>query len=167
MSIYYDPICAALGLIPIKELIQDYEEDNSIPEDASNNNRFGELNSFYGKTHTEEVKAKIAENSKRVHTGRKRSQETKSKMSKSQMGKRHSSETKLKLSVMNLGRSVSLETREKLSKVGKGVSKEETHKEKIRDSNKGKLWKCDHCAIEGGHGMFRWHFDNCKQKPKD
>jgi hypothetical protein len=37
MSIYYDPICEALGIRPIKELIPDYVEDNSLPEDATHN----------------------------------------------------------------------------------------------------------------------------------
>lgn len=25
--------------------------------------------------------------------------------------------------------------------------------------------KCPHCDRKGGHAMYRWHFDNCKQRP--
>lgn len=124
----------------------------------------GERNPFYGNTHTDEVKEKIAKSNKSVHTGRKRSIETKKKMSKSQKGKKHTDETKQKLSEINKGKKLSEATRKKMSLVGKGIKKTDSHKEKIRQSNKNQKWECPHCNVEGGHGMFRWHFDNCKHK---
>ena len=46
----------------------------------------------------------------------------------------------------------------------KGVKKSKEHCNKIKEANSGLLFRCPHCNKEGGHGMFRWHFDNCKEK---
>lgn len=165
MTIYRDHIAESLGLRPLKELVPEYEYTLSVPDDASHTHYSGELNPFYGQKHTEDTKRIIAETNKRVHTGRKRSQATRSKMSDSQKGKRVSQETKLKLSELNNGKKLSSETKEKMSKSRKGVSKNEIHKNKIKDANKGMRWTCNHCGVEGGHGIFRWHFDNCKHNP--
>lgn len=85
MSIYYDSISEALGLRPIKELVPDYEENISIPEDVYIQMK-GELNPFYGKTHTEETKEIL----RKSRLGKPLSKETLDKMSKSLKGRQRS-----------------------------------------------------------------------------
>jgi group I intron endonuclease len=92
--------------------------------------------------------------------GKKQSQETKEKRLisfqkkgfKSPMeGKNHTEETKQKI-------------REK--KIGTILS-EETKKKMRNSSNKGgkqKIFVCPYCDKQGGNTMFRWHFENCKNK---
>lgn len=124
----------------------------------------GENNPFYGKTHSDDVKLLIAENSKKIHTGRKRNKETRCKISESQKGKKHSAETKQKISKINTGKKLNKETKIKMSMIRKGVEKSEEHRNKIKESNTGLLFQCPHCNKKGGHGMFRWHFNNCRHK---
>ena len=126
--------------------------------------RKGKNNHFYGKTHSDEVKEKISRNNIIVQTGRKRSIETRRKISEAQMGKKLTDETKQKLSEINKGKKFTEESKKKMSLSRKGIKKEDSHKEKIKQANKGQKWICPHCNVEGGHGMFRWHFDNCKHK---
>jgi hypothetical protein len=64
----------------------------------SPSSRFGESNPFYGKTHSIEVRAKIA-SSNRQRKGRNHSEETKQKMAASQQGKRHTEESREKIKV--------------------------------------------------------------------
>jgi hypothetical protein len=73
----------------------------------------GEANGFYGKTHTEENRKKFAENSAKLHKGRKRSEETKIKMRIARQRQVITEETKKKLSLANLGKKQSPETIEK------------------------------------------------------
>lgn len=80
MSIYYDPISAALGVRNIYEVCQDISptELHQIPDDADATLVMcGEMNPFYGMEHTPEAKAKMSEAAKnRVY-----SEEYKQKMS--------------------------------------------------------------------------------------
>ena len=85
MTIYYDSISEALGLRPIKELVPEYEEEILIPEDAYIQMK-GELNPFYGKTHTEETKEIL----RKLKLGKPLSKETLEKMSKSLKGRQRS-----------------------------------------------------------------------------
>ena len=126
--------------------------------------RIGPKNSFYGKTHSDENKRKQGERSKKIHTGRKRSIETRKKISEANTGKTHSDETRKKLSIINTGNKHSETSKQKMSESRKGIPKSDAHKSKIKESNKNKTWTCPHCKMTGGHGMFRWHFDNCKHK---
>jgi len=87
MNIYYDPISEALGLRPIKELVTDYVEDISIPEDAVLG-MVGEQNPFYGKTHSEETREILRQS----RLGKPLSKETLEKMSKSLKGRIRSEE---------------------------------------------------------------------------
>lgn len=70
----------------------------------------GELNSFYGKKHTEESKKKMSENhwdnkgKNNFMYGRNHTEETKRKMSEARLGKCASEETKKKLSEMRQGK---------------------------------------------------------------
>lgn len=72
--------------------------------------RFGPDSPRYGKTHTLEVRQAIAARNVIVHTGRKRSAETKEKMSNAQIGKKLREETKEKLRAANLGKKQSKST---------------------------------------------------------
>ena len=60
------------------------------------------------------------------------------------------------------------ETKTKISKNKKGKKHTEETKEKMRkSSNKGgaqKIFVCPYCNKQGGNTMFRWHFENCKNK---
>lgn len=111
MTIYHDPICAALGLRPIQELVPDYVEDNSIPEDAQST-MSGELNPFYGKTHDEETRELL----RRLRIGKSLSQETKDKLSMVLKGRVFSEEHRKNLSDSLVGKKKSKEHIEKRSK---------------------------------------------------
>jgi len=89
----------------------------------------GKNNSFYGKTHTNEVKKMLSDKSKMMsgpnhpQYGKSLSDATKSKMSKALSGesnpfygRSHSVEAKLKISRARLGTSMSEETKKKISK---------------------------------------------------
>lgn len=111
---------------------------------------------------------------------------TKKKISKSLMGRPVSENTRRKLSVANSN--MTLEQREKLSKIAKKrPPRTKEQREKLSKSCKGiakpksaehlKNWSesakkrprltCNHCGKIGEkNSMMRWHFDNCKKKPK-
>lgn len=81
---------------------------------------------------------------KDAHTGGKRSEETKLKMSKSRLGKKDSKETKQKKSQSNLGKHSGIRptgTGEKISKANKGKIKPNEVKKKIEKSMTLKLGK--------------------------
>lgn len=42
--------------------------------------------------------------------------------------------------------------------------KSKTHKKSLSISIKKYKTECPHCGKIGGTGMFRWHFDNCREK---
>jgi len=65
-------------------------------------------------------------------------------------GKPKSEEHKKKLSEINIGKKLSNETKKKMSESRKG--------------KKQKLIICPHCNKQGGTTMYRWHFNNCKNK---
>jgi len=96
-----------------------------------------ENNPFYGKKHSEESKQKISKSNK-------------SRPSHMPMlGKKHSEESKRKISSGGKGRVVSDEAKQKMSEAKKGVPRSKV--------------QCPHCNKIGATGiMQRWHFDNCK-----
>lgn len=99
----------------------------------------GELHPNFGKKQTEETKEKRKKtfNSKGIT----------SPMS----GKQHTEETKQKIRDKKIGLTHSDETKKKMR----------------NSSNKGKTQKkflCPYCNKKGGNTMFRWHFENCKNK---
>jgi len=135
--------------------------------------------SFYGKKHTDTVKQKLSEKmmgdknpSKNGvwNKGKKTGQQTKeliNKRAESNRGKKRSNEFKEKLSLIASGKPKSEEHRKNLSKslIGKKL-KDET-KIKIGLAHKGKKQKiliCPYCDLSGGTTMYRWHFENCKNK---
>jgi len=92
--------------------------------------------------------------------GKKQSQETKEKrlisfqkkgFNSPMEGKNHTEETKQKIREKKIGTIISEETKEKMR----------------NSSNKGgkqKIFVCPYCNKQGGNTMFRWHFENCKNK---
>lgn len=104
------------------------EHKKKISESLKNASlkRCGENNPFYGKTHSEETKRRIAEKTRRNKLGTKLTEEHKKKISESQKG-----------------RIVSLETRKKMSKIttmrNLGSKHSEETKRKISESNKVKV----------------------------
>ena len=85
--------------------------------------RCGENNPFYGKTHSEETKRRIAEKSSRNNLGKKLTEEHKKKISESHKGKIVSKETREKMSKIttarNLGSRHSEETKRRISESNK------------------------------------------------
>ena len=74
--------------------------------------KVGILNPFYGKKHSEETLKIIGENSKKVHTGRKNTKETKKKMSISAKGTKNSQN---KLSLKDVLKIKNMLTEKKMS----------------------------------------------------
>jgi len=132
----YDSISNALNLPPIEFEI-DESDTNIIPFEreplpAWNKglpHMQGENHPLYGKTHSEETKAKMRE----AAMGRKISKETRSKMSaahmgrpsaKGMLGKSHSAETKAKMSKNARGFSDEARRKQREHMIGKKMSDE-------------------------------------------
>lgn len=102
------------------------------------NNALGTKNPFYGKKHSEKTKKIISEKGK----NRIISEETRLKMSQSQIGKhkgkKHSKETKEKLSKSHIGLHHTEETKQKIGNAFRGKTLSEEHKKKLSESKKGK-----------------------------
>ncbi|AUS02988.1 HNH nuclease [Vibrio phage 2.275.O._10N.286.54.E11] len=115
----------------------------------------GENNYFYGKKHTEETKAVMSEKA----TARANTKEHKERMSKLHKGKTMSDEACNKISEANKGENNSMF----------GQTHSEDAKQKIRDAIAAQPQvTCPHCEKQGKKGaMQRWHFDRCRNKPKD
>jgi group I intron endonuclease len=103
-------------------------------------------NSMIGKKHSEKSKKHMS----LVHTGHPVSMTTRNKISRGNKGKVRLLENKQRISATLTGRVLSIETRLKMSKAHKGI--------------KQKQLTCPHCFKNGGTTMYRWHFDNCKNK---
>lgn len=138
-----------------------------IPEDAvlSYAGGEGELNPFFGLSHTEETRKKISETKKRQYAN--------GEVVHPLLGVGHSEETKQKLSEHMssdknhfLGKKQSQETISK--RIAKTTGRKNTDEAKLRMSLAAKNRKtieCPHCG-KAGHpsNMKRWHMDNCKDK---
>jgi hypothetical protein len=138
----------------------------------------GENGSFYGKKHTDEVKElqrqKMLNNNPSKNgvwnKGKKTkplSEEHKLKLSESLKGHIQKKETKEKISNSHKGKSKSKEHRLKLSEALKGKKLSDETKLKMslnRKNKKQKILVCPYCNMSGGTTMYRWHFENCKNK---
>ena len=118
-----------------------------IRNTGKNNHMFGkkkELHHNYGKKHTEKTREKI-------------------KKARAKQKINHSKETREKISRSNKGRLLTATQRQAVIESNKRRtgSKHNTHKNK---GQKQKILVCPHCMKEGGTTMYRWHFDNCKNK---
>lgn len=106
--------------------------------------RVGILNPNYGRSHTEETKKKISEKSKlrdwSYLKGRSLSDDTKKKLSESRQGKGnpHTEESKRKISISNLGKVHSEETKLKISLARTGTKASEETRKKLSQSRLGK-----------------------------
>lgn len=118
-----------------------------IKNTGKNNHMFGkkkELHHNYGKKHTDETKIKI-------------------KNARAKQKINHSEETKQKISEGNKGRQLTDVQRRAVIE----SNKRRTGLKKNPYKNKGtkqQILRCPHCKKEGGTTMYRWHFDNCKNK---
>ena len=78
------------------------------------------------------------------HTGKKRSDETRKKMSEAMTGLKRSEQTKEKIRLANIGRKHTEETKKKISDANKGTLFSEETRRKIGDGHKGEkchFWK--------------------------
>jgi hypothetical protein len=123
-----------------------------------------------GKKRTEEQKTYISQRTKEAIALKPISKETRKKISESQKGKKRSDEAKKKMSDKAKGRKMSDEAKQKLKEINIGKKASEETRKKLSELHKGKkhnIVSCPYCNKAGGlNSMTRWHFDNCKHKPK-
>lgn len=113
------------------------------PELKLSMSHVGERNGFFGKTHSEETRAKLR--------GRVVSKETREKISESRTGATQSEETIKKRVAKTTGQTRSPEQIAHMSKQLQGIPKTKV--------------PCEHCGFMSSQGnITRWHNDNCKQK---
>ena len=93
----------------------------------------GELNSFYGKHHSEETRKLLSE----INTGKTHSEETKAKISAISLGQRHTEETKEHLREVNSGEGNPMYGRRGEDSPFYGVPRSEETKAKLREANLG------------------------------
>ena len=94
---------------------------------------------MYGKNHSEEARSKISKNHSNVKGD-----------NNPMFGRSHSEESIRKM---------------KEGKKGQGLGIPKSEETKLRMSQAVKHKTCPHCGKTAkGNSMFRWHFDNCKQK---
>jgi hypothetical protein len=166
MSIYYDPISAALGINPLPNIDEEDIWEQAEPFSWGE----GELNPFYGKKHDEEAKAKMSaaakgrvyseeyklkmsETIKKRNAEIPRSEEWCDNLSKALMGIKKSKEhiENHRKSLIEGGKlagennprygvEVSQETREKMSKSLKGKFAGENNPMFGKSATKGKKW---------------------------
>ena len=140
----------------------------------------GNGNNFAGKTEEEmnEIRKKISEKlkgEKAYWYGKKRSSETKQKISKVHKGKKYSEETKQKLSEAHKGKQHSEKTKQKMSETHKGKQHSEEAKQKMSESadkrtvictTTGKIYESTHEA-ERQTGVSQQNICACcKEKRK-
>jgi NUMOD3 motif len=119
----------------------DTSESPAFKEYMKNRDRNGDKNSFYGKSHSEETKAKLAKYASEQWKNKPKSEEHKKKIADSLTGVPFSEERKKKISEAKRGKPA---------------------------HNKGKpanKFICLHCSREiGGESNFKkWHGENCKE----
>lgn len=90
----------------------------------------GKNNPFYGKTHSNETKAKLSE----IAKNRKHSKETKEKIRQSSLGRMHTEESKIKMSNMKKGQKHTKETKEKFKIIAKERIFSDETKNKLREN---------------------------------
>ena len=92
--------------------------------------------------------------------------DVRSKLSKAHMGKKLTEEHKAKISKWQKTKTIDAEYRKKISDTKTGVPRSpEARKAISLGQQKREKIKCPHCEVRGFNGnMYRWHFDNCKQK---
>lgn len=111
-----------------------------------------------------------------AHKGIPLSTETKLKIGQSHKGKKHSQLHVNRQRLSHLGKLRTDEQRTRISAGRKkwGASLSTEHKQNIKmgmesirqrlSLAKKKVITCPHCGTRGSGPMYRWHFDNCKQR---
>jgi hypothetical protein len=115
----------------------------------------GEENPNFGNTWSDEQKIQLSEKLKETYKDGFSDEhinklKEKRKGKKPALGMKHSEETKKKMSESRKGRKVSEDAKLKMSLSQKGKTQPKL--------------TCPHCGKIGGTTMYRWHFDNCKNK---
>lgn len=100
---------------------QKMSEEQKAKISANHADCTGKRNSFYGKHHSEEARARMSA-AKKGKSHKPRSQETRAKISAVHKGKKVSEETRAKISASEKGKHVSEETRARMSAAHKGKS---------------------------------------------
>ena len=134
MTIYYDAISEALGLRPIQELVPDYVEDVSIPDDAQYTHK-GCLNPFFGKKHDDETREIIKE----------------ARRNQKSSGWKWSEDSRRRASESRFGIPKTKESNDKRSKTMSNIPKP------IEECP-----YCGKTG--GAPQMRQWHFDKCKRR---
>lgn len=123
--------CPMWGKKHSEESKQKNSESNKIAQAGDKNAMFGKHHSEETKRkigdnqrgwhHTDKAKEKLAESAKRIHTGRKRSDESRKKMSEARKGKKPWNKGKVGLQKSHMkGRKLSEETKRKIAESRKG-----------------------------------------------
>ena len=100
----------------------------------------GANNPMYGKTHSAETRKKLSDNNARYWQRKKRSEETRKKISESCKGKKRSEETRKKISESCKGKKRSEETRKKMSESRNTTGFYRVSKEE-KDIKQGFTWR--------------------------
>lgn len=126
-----------------------------------------------GKKHTEEQKIKIGN----AHRGAKRPEGTGKRISDANKGRKLTSQQAARCGEYWLGKKQPQDMIEKRriklfgnkSRIGQKNSPESNEKRSLANAGtKHKIVTCPHCDVQGSiTGMSRWHFDGCKEKPKN
>jgi len=147
-------------------------EQKSVLSEQMKGNNFGSLRK--NTKHSDETKAKIGAANK----GRKMSDEVSQRNSErmkmfwqdpdfiEKMMNRKGPDPE-KISAFHKGRKRTEETKNNISQALMGKPKTNEHKEALKKAAKTrKPFTCPHCGFQG-RGGHRYHFNNCKQKPKE
>lgn len=137
-----------------KKMSDEFCKRMSVAQTGINNSMYGKdvWNKGLTKDSSEKLLSISIENKGKSTrgTGWNHSDETRKKISEGHTGKKLSDATKKKLSDLNKGKKLSDETKKKMSESRKGIPQ--------------KKLTCPHCNKIGGTTMYRWHFDNCKDR---
>jgi len=117
----------------------------------------GDNNPMFGKTHSEDAKAKI----RKTHVGRKKTDQERRNISLSSLGKPKTDSHKMSLKKSWANNK---ENRSGVNHPGYGKELDSNRKEKIRQGVLNMpLHTCEHCGKITTKGNYkRWHSDNCK-----
>lgn len=110
--------------------------------------------------HSAETRKKISESNKGV----KRSAETRKRMSEANTGRTHTNKTRKKIGEARKGRTHTAESRKRIKESNKGIKRSAETRKRMSEAKKLFKVTCPHCNKTGGSAMYRWHFDNCKNK---
>lgn len=167
MTIYYDSISEALGIRHIRELVPDYIEDDTIPNDAKLD-MAGARNPFFGMTHTEETKQSLRAKRKGKNTFLDKNGNyvygDVQKIDYINYFPRQFGKVFVKDTHGNKFQVLKNDHRFKNGEIS-GLNK---GKSGLADHLNAKTFSCVHCGFVSTKGnIVRWHNDKCKEKPNE